>query len=160
MSTSAQTSAPPGLATRREWLAILARTQTYDIRAARAQGILPDVDVSYLAASMAVVLGLAAVARRLPAGSVARLVQRIGVERRRERYFLVDREQEKSQEVGCRGSHQCQAERDPKTTFDCRFHASHLGQDRSLTVSSSGCSSPPSYYRRHAIPRMSVCSAP
>jgi len=46
----------------------------------------------------------------------------------RDAYFLVDREQEKGQEVGCHGSHQCQAERDPKTTFDCRFHASHLGR--------------------------------
>src|SRR5712691_10402436 len=36
----------------------------------------------------------------------------------RDAYFLVDREQEKGQEVGCHGSHQCQAERDPKTTFD------------------------------------------
>src|SRR5437879_367162 len=44
----------------------------------------------------------------------------------RDTYFLVDREQEKGQEVGCHGSYQCQAERDPKTTFDCRFHASHL----------------------------------
>jgi hypothetical protein len=70
----------------------------------------------------------------------------------RDAYFLVDREQEKCQEVGCHGSHQCQAERDPKTTFDCRFHASHLGQDRSVMASFSGCSSPPSYHRRHAIP--------
>ncbi len=37
---------------------------------------------------------LAAVAGRLPPGSVARLVQRIGIERRRERYFLLDRERD------------------------------------------------------------------
>ena len=37
---------------------------------------------------------LAAVAPRLPAGSAARLVHRIGVERRRARYFLLDRDRD------------------------------------------------------------------